>query len=172
MFLPKQPFLELTPPIHFHTKWDKLEKSQADVFQVYLNLILFNPLQVCPSMALVGFYEFVLSISTCLNCCFDFLGNSITNFSVLKKSILTLRDLAPFKPVTKRWKSKPSKGKLRLSLECPKHWLNNSLFLNLLFRNILLWPWSHVILFDAFLGRGRWCQCRFGFSTKRKMCSY
>ena len=52
----------------------------ADVFQIYPNANRFNPLQFCPSMALVGFIVLVLSFSTVSSCRFDISVNPKTSW--------------------------------------------------------------------------------------------
>ena len=52
--------------------------------RIYLNAIRFNPLQFCPSVALVGIFVFDLNFSTVLSCHFDISVNSMTNWLVLK----------------------------------------------------------------------------------------
>ena len=64
--------------------WHIFEKRWADVFQIYPNAIYLNPLQICPSMPLLGLPVFCLSSSMVLNRYFHILVNSMTMWSVLK----------------------------------------------------------------------------------------
>ena len=58
-------------PAVYMTFWSKpkinLQKSRADVFQVYSNAIHFNTLQICTCMSLLGFPAFRLSSSLVLS---------------------------------------------------------------------------------------------------------
>ena len=80
---------------HFHIDCYEFEKRWADVFQIYPNLIHFNPLQFCPSVCLLGFPVFCQSSSIVLNSYFDILVNSMTIWSVLKLPKITWPIVAP-----------------------------------------------------------------------------
>jgi len=86
---------------HFDINWYKFEKGgPADVFQIYLNGIHFNPLQFCPSMFRLGFPVFCLRSSIVLSRFCDISVNSMTIWSVLKLPKIAWP--SPFKPTTLR----------------------------------------------------------------------
>ena len=84
---------------HGHiTKEIKLQKSRAEVFQVYPNAIQFNLFQFYPSMFLLSFPVCCLSSSIVLSRWCDVYVNSVTICSVLKLPKIMWRSLFKYLP--------------------------------------------------------------------------